>query len=146
MKSLFDEMEDLEIPEPSIKPSPAVVAPSGDMKPRHYQESAIAAVHGKLETDRSTLYVMATGTGKTVTFGHIAKPFIARGRVLVLAHRQELIYQAQRTMRKILGFEPVIEMVYGGTTEGATICTGSYTTCPIGRASKSRTRFSSSAI
>lgn len=110
MKSLFDEVEELEIPEEPeelpIKASAAI----GDMKPRDYQERVIGKVIERLRTDRSTLYVMATGTGKTVTFGHIAKPFIEHGRVLILAHRQELIYQAQRTLKKILGFEPEIEM------------------------------------
>lgn len=118
MKTLFD-VEDLEIPEPpaSFKPAPA----SDQMAPRPYQESAITAVLSKLETDRSTLYVMATGTGKTVTFGHIAKHFLNRGRVLILAHRQELIYQAQRTMRRILGFEPDIEMGEKWADSGARV-------------------------
>ncbi|MEC8652204.1 MAG: DEAD/DEAH box helicase [Planctomycetota bacterium] len=42
---------------------------------------------------RSALVVMPTGTGKTVLFAEISR--LAKGPVLVLAHRQELVEQAR---------------------------------------------------
>src|SRR4051812_36071819 len=53
---------------------------------------------------------MATGLGKTVCFSHIAKEFAQRGRVMILAHRQELIRQAADKIGKITGRAPDIEM------------------------------------
>lgn len=77
---------------------------------RPYQAEAIAAVrrefaHGK----RKTLLILPTGTGKTVVFGNIARLVVERGgRVLVLAHRKELIDQAVNTMDRI-GIECGVE-------------------------------------
>src|SRR5262245_49945576 len=62
---------------------------------RGYQKRGYASVLADLNTVDSTLIVMATGTGKTVLFAHLAKQFAERGRVLVLAHRGELVYQAR---------------------------------------------------
>lgn len=42
---------------------------------------------------KSTLLVMATGTGKTIVMGETAARW-PKGRVMMLAHREELIYQA----------------------------------------------------
>lgn len=64
------------------------------MSLRPYQQAALTAVrdayrHGH----RSALVVMPTGTGKTVLFAEISR--LAKGPVLVLAHRQELVEQAR---------------------------------------------------
>ena len=102
MIDLFDippEGED-GLPEP---PTPPV---SNDL--RDYQRDCLAAVCKQLESVNSTLYVMATGTGKTHTFAHLSKT--VKGRVLILAHRQELIYQAKRTLQRVLHETPEIEM------------------------------------
>jgi superfamily II DNA or RNA helicase len=61
---------------------------------RPYQKRAYESVLTDLSAVNSTLIVMATGTGKTVLFAHLAKHFAEHGRVVVLAHRAELIYQA----------------------------------------------------
>lgn len=61
------------------------------MKLRKYQIEAVNAVLRELAVKQSTLLVMATGTGKTIVFSQIATRF---KRVLVLAHRDELIQQA----------------------------------------------------
>lgn len=53
---------------------------------------------------RSCLVVMATGLGKTQVFSAIAKHW--PGRVLVLAHRSELIDQARKRLEQMTG-EPV---------------------------------------
>ena len=47
----------------------------------------------------STLIVMPTGTGKTQTFGAFIKAW--KGRVLVLAHRDELIDQARKRVAQM---------------------------------------------
>lgn len=69
---------------------------------RPYQQDAYAAILREFQTRRSVLTVMATGLGKTVLFGHVAHHFIKTGkRVLVLAHRGELLEQAADKLRQI---------------------------------------------
>ncbi len=64
------------------------------MQLRPYQATAIANVREAYRKGhRSVLVVMPTGTGKTVLFAEIAR--LAKGPVLVLAHRQELVEQAR---------------------------------------------------
>lgn len=60
---------------------------------------------------KSTLVVMATGTGKTVVMSDIARRWPRRlKRILMLAHREELIFQAQNKFSRLCG-EPVgVEM------------------------------------
>lgn len=70
-------------------------------KLRWYQEEAIAAILTSLQENRSTLCVLPTGTGKTVLFASICKQW--NGRVLVIAHREELISQARETLQKATG-------------------------------------------
>jgi len=75
---------------------------------RPYQGEAKLAVFRELALHRSTLIEMATGLGKTVLFSHIAHEW--PGRVLVIAHRDELIRQAAEHIRRTIE-EPVgIEM------------------------------------
>ena len=68
---------------------------------RPYQREAVTAIRSHLSQHRSTLLVMATGLGKTQTFGALAKHW--PGRVLVLAHRDELIEQARRRLEAMTG-------------------------------------------
>jgi superfamily II DNA or RNA helicase len=64
------------------------------MQLRPYQATAIANVREAYrQGHRAVLVVMPTGTGKTVLFAEIAR--LAKGPVLVLAHRQELVEQAR---------------------------------------------------
>ena len=61
---------------------------------RPYQEQALHAVRESYRRGRRrVLVVMPTGTGKTVLFAEISR--LAKGPVLVLAHRQELVEQAR---------------------------------------------------
>lgn len=92
---------------------------------RPYQEQAVAAVREQLAAVSSTLLVMATGTGKTTVFGALAHGW--EGRVLVLAHRYELIDQAARRMRAMTG-EPVEVEQAGNFATGARIVVGSIQT------------------
>ncbi len=64
------------------------------MQLRPYQRAALEAVRDAYrQGHRSALVVMPTGTGKTVLFAEISR--LAKGPVLVLAHRQELVEQAR---------------------------------------------------
>lgn len=67
---------------------------------RPYQVKSFEKVFERFEAgDRSTLLVLPTGTGKTVVFGAIARRVIEDGgRVLILAHRGELLTQAANTL------------------------------------------------
>lgn len=63
------------------------------MQLRPYQQEALEAVREAYRKKHArVLVVMPTGTGKTVLFAEIAR--LAKGPVLVLAHRQELVQQA----------------------------------------------------
>jgi superfamily II DNA or RNA helicase len=64
----------------------------------------------ELEKVKSTLLVLPTGTGKTVVFSHVAHHFSHKNRVMVLAHREELIRQAASKINAITGVNPGIEM------------------------------------
>lgn len=79
------------------------------MNLRPYQVEAIAAIRRELSTKKSTLLVLATGLGKTVSFASIARDWTDR-KVLILAHREELVFQAAKTIEKICGDPPRIEM------------------------------------
>lgn len=63
---------------------------------RPYQTDAIDKLReAMLQGAKKPLLVMPTGAGKTVTFAEVARRSLGRNRrVLVLAHRQELIRQA----------------------------------------------------
>lgn len=77
---------------------------------RDYQESAKRAIFDEFRRVKSTALIMATGLGKTVVFGEIAKQVQRKTQkpVLVLAHRSELIEQTAEVLR---GFDlkPLIE-------------------------------------
>lgn len=68
--------------------------PSVELRP--YQQEAREAIAREWDGGhRKTLLVLPTGTGKTVVFAFVAKDAVdAGGRVLVLAHRGELLQQA----------------------------------------------------
>lgn len=70
------------------------------MKLRYYQQEAIDAVMDGLEKGtKRPLIVLPTGGGKTVVFSHV--PQALPGKMLVLAHREELLHQASRTISSI---------------------------------------------
>lgn len=75
---------------------------------RDYQRAAVDATLEAFKTHRAALIVLPTGTGKTVVFAHIAA--IMHGRVMVLAHRKELIEQAASKLHAVTGEFPAIEM------------------------------------
>lgn len=85
-------------------------------RPRPYQTEAIRKAVACLERLKTCLLVMATGTGKTVVFNLIARDW--PGRVLILAHRDELINQAAATVLDVLGDEPGVEAAARHSDEG----------------------------
>ena len=70
------------------------------MELRDYQKECINIIEAK--TPGSYLCQMPTGCGKTATFTHIPRN---GGRVLVLAHREELVRQPARYYDCSVGFE-----------------------------------------
>jgi len=85
---------------PRVAAPPVLTRPSvGAVRP--YQTTRIEQARANLAEHRSTLIVMATGTGKTRVFGQIAWRW--PGRVLVLAHRKELIEQARDRLAELTG-------------------------------------------
>ena len=75
-----------------------------------HQQAAADAVDAQLADHRSTLVVCATGGGKTTTGAEIIRRRRPLGRVLWLAHREELIHQAARRIHGHTGFSVGIEM------------------------------------
>lgn len=78
------------------------------MKSRPYQVSAIDSIFDEWQEHDSTLIVMATGTGKTQVFSSVIQRMLP-GRALVLAHREELIWQAVKRIEG-MGIETSVEM------------------------------------
>ena len=79
------------------------------MQLRHYQQEAFDAILRELGTHRSTMILMATGVGKSVIAAHVAKHFVQFGRIMILAHRDELIRQLAKTVYEVTGIIPAIE-------------------------------------
>jgi DNA repair protein RadD len=73
------------------------------IKLRPYQEAGVARLRESYAAgNRSVLFVLPTGGGKTVTFCYMATSAIAlRHRVLILVHRQELLRQASRSLSSL---------------------------------------------
>jgi len=80
------------------------------MKLRPYQKEAYDSTLEKFEIAQTVLCVMATGTGKTVVVSHVAKVLMKTGRILLLAHREELIFQGADKLEKICDSTPDLEM------------------------------------
>lgn len=79
------------------------------MKLRPYQRECYDSVFDELRSNDSTLVVAATGVGKTILFGTVARDW-PDGRVLIVAHRDELIRQAADKVGRICGEPCAIEM------------------------------------
>ena len=81
------------------------------MKLRSYQSEAENAILGQWDEGvQRTLLVLPTGCGKTVVFAKIAEDCVRKGqRVLVLAHRGELLDQASDKIEKCTGLKSAVE-------------------------------------
>jgi len=79
------------------------------MKLRSYQDEAVRKIEAEWRDHRSTLLVLPTGTGKTTVFSEIIRRAFPR-RALVLAHREELVFQARDRIRAMTGWRVDVEM------------------------------------
>lgn len=81
------------------------------MELRPYQQEAKQAVFHEWDTgNRKTLLVLPTGCGKTVVFAKITEECVRSGeRVLILAHRGELLEQAADKIGKATGLKCAVE-------------------------------------
>ena len=71
------------------------------MELRPYQQEAKDSIFAEWEEADRTLLVLPTGCGKTVVFAKVAEECVRQGRrVLVLAHRGELLEQASDKIMK----------------------------------------------
>lgn len=97
------------------------------MELRPYQQEAREAVLDEWDKGiNNTLLVLPTGCGKTIVFSKLIADLVSRGeRVLVLAHRGELLEQAADKLSKSTGL--------GCATEKAEeTCIGSWYRCVVG--------------
>ncbi|MBZ4031522.1 DEAD/DEAH box helicase [Ligilactobacillus salivarius] len=81
------------------------------MELRPYQETARQKVQEEWENGKKrTLLVLPTGTGKTIVFSKIIEDRVRKGeRVLVIAHRGELLEQASDKLYKSTGLKTATE-------------------------------------
>lgn len=81
------------------------------MELRPYQKEAKEAVFNEWETgNKKTLLVLPTGCGKTIVFAKITEECVRNGwRVLILAHRGELLEQASDKIKKATGLHCATE-------------------------------------
>ena len=89
-------------PKVELDSTPLIWTPGSSAQPlRPYQQEAVSGIRKQLDENRSTLLVIPTGTGKTRVFTDIAHTW--PGRVLVLAHRDELLQQARDRLGRETG-------------------------------------------
>ena len=75
------------------------------MELRPYQDEAVAAIEDEWRKGvKRTLLVLPTGTGKTICFAKVTEDCVRMGdRVLILAHRGELLDQAADKIKRSTG-------------------------------------------
>ena len=74
------------------------------MELRPYQQQAVENIFNEWKDKQKTLLVLPTGCGKTIVFAKVAEECVRLGhRVLILAHRGELLEQAQDKILKSTG-------------------------------------------
>lgn len=137
--SLFDR--------PAVRMTPAGGPPAAPAPPfalRPYQEQAIAAIAEKLGENRSTLLVLPTGVGKTATACSYVQQH-ERGRVLWLAHREELLDQGRAALKKHTGEYIALEKAEV-TAIGSRVVAASVQTLKGGRLSDFAGRFPADLI
>lgn len=81
------------------------------MQLRPYQQEAREAIQLEWQSDKKrTLLVLPTGCGKTIVFSKVIEDRVKKGeRVLVLAHRGELLEQASDKLQKATGLKTATE-------------------------------------
>ncbi|AAU85063.1 DNA helicase [Bacillus phage BCASJ1c] len=81
------------------------------MQLRDYQQDARESIQAEWDKgNRKTLLVLPTGCGKTIVFSKVIEDRVKKGeRVLVLAHRGELLEQAADKLEKSTGLKTATE-------------------------------------
>ena len=81
------------------------------MELRPYQQEAINAIEEQWESGTNrTLLVLPTGCGKTIVFCKLTERLVSKGkRVLIMAHRGELLDQAADKLLKSTGLRCAVE-------------------------------------
>lgn len=80
-----------------------------DLRP-YQQQARVAVENAWQEGQRRTLLVLPTGCGKTIVFAKITEDQVKNGeRVLILAHRGELLDQAADKLQKVTGLRSSVE-------------------------------------
>lgn len=82
------------------------------MQLRDYQQKAHDAIFNEWEKKgtQRTLLVLPTGCGKTIVFAKVAEDCVKKGdKVLILAHRGELLEQASDKIKKVTGLRCAVE-------------------------------------
>src|SRR5213593_3141949 len=88
-----------------------------DLRP--YQSEALVRVRQAYQAGKRRVIVsLPTGTGKTVVFAHFPSVLKMKKRLLVLAHREELLQQAHDKFRAI-DPELKVEIEQAGTRASA---------------------------
>lgn len=81
---------------------------------RDYQGQCVGSIREQLSNgSRSTLAVLPTGTGKTICFSTFVNDWLStrpEKRALIIAHREELIFQARDKYKSVSGEDAEIEM------------------------------------
>lgn len=83
------------------------------MKLRYYQRDAIDSLHhwfANRPAEDHALIVLPTAAGKTIIFSHFIKEILAKNptaRFLVMAHRKELVEQAETKLKTVWPDAPV---------------------------------------
>jgi superfamily II DNA or RNA helicase len=80
------------------------------MAARKYQTDIIALASEKVSREKKILIQLPTGGGKTYIFSLIAQRFHVntRSSVLIVVHREELMYQAEKTIKALTGISPCL--------------------------------------
>lgn len=93
---------------------------------RPYQREAKEAIFQEWRTVKRTLLVLPTGCGKTIVFAKIAEECVRQGsRVLILAHRGELLEQAADKIARSTGLNCAVE-------KAESTCIGSWFRITVG--------------
>lgn len=81
------------------------------MQLRPYQEQAKAAILQQWQDNvKRTLLVLPTGCGKTIVFAKVSEDCVKNGeRILILAHRHELLQQASDKIQQATGLMSAVE-------------------------------------
>ncbi|WP_407270375.1 DEAD/DEAH box helicase family protein [Radiobacillus sp. PE A8.2] len=106
LATTWAKQEEIELMLPESKPDYAssVADPQAEYQaeidPRPAQQLALDALHATMEEDYDkAMVVMATGLGKTYLAAFFAQNF---GRVLFIAHREEILYQAKKSFQHVM--------------------------------------------